>query len=226
MKVLLVNPLTKYNAWAAPDLRFAYLSSSLKSSGHLTSLLDCVNNGYSFGKFEEFIKEKDFDVVGFKVFSTDIPSVKKSISIVRKNRPDAVIVIGGHHSSAFPEQSLQYFDEADYAFRGEAECGLKDLVNNLSNLHERILEKVPGLIWRKPGKIICNPPVFVEDLDSLDPPDWELIEPDRYFFQTSYFTKSKIVAPLFMTRGCAYGCTFCSSRSVTGRRTRSHSATY
>ena len=82
------------------------------------------------------------------------------------------------------------------------------------------------MIWRESGEIKINPPVFPENLDSLGSPDWNLINPCNYPFQTSYLTKSKFVAPLIMTRGCPYQCTFCSCRSVTGHRIRSHSVPY
>ena len=65
-------------------------------------------------------------------------------------------------------------------------------------------DEIPGLIWRENGEIRCNPPLFFQDLDALVSPDWDLINPRDYPFQTSYFTRSKIVAPLIMTRGCPY----------------------
>jgi len=189
-------------------------------------VLDCVNLKLTFKKFEDYIAGLDFDVVGFRVFSTDLPSVKKSLSLVKKRHPDVKIILGGAHPSAFPEQTLQYFEEADFAVRGEAEIGLIDLINNLSGLDTIPKESIPGLIWRNNGEIKSNPQIFPENLDSLGHPDWKLINPYNYPFQTSYLTESKIVAPLIMTRGCPYQCSFCSCRSVTGHKIRSHSVSY
>lgn len=226
MKVLLVNPITRNISLSSPDLGLGYLAKALERKNHQVAILDCVNLRMTFKKFEDYIAGFDFDVIGFRVFSTDLPSVKKSLLLVKKRRPDARIILGGAHPSVFPEQTLQYFEEADFAIRGEAEAGLTDLISNFSHLDTASKEQIPGLIWRNNGEIKSNPPIFPEDLDSLGHPDWNLINPCNYPFQTSYLTKSKIVAPLIMTRGCPYHCSFCSCRSVTGHKIRSHSVSY
>ncbi len=226
MKVLLVNPITRNTSLSSPDLGLGYLAGALEKENHQVDILDCVNLRLTFKNFENYIAGTNFDVIGFRVFSTDLFSVKKSLLIVKKRRPDVKVVLGGAHPSAFPEQTLQYFEEADFAIRGEAETGLADLMRSFSNPDIIRKENIPGLIWKEDGKIKNNPPVFPENLDSLGSPDWNLINPHNYPFQTSYLTKSKFVAPLIMTRGCPYQCTFCSCRSVTGHKIRSHSVFY
>lgn len=226
MKVLLVNPITRNLSLSSPDLGLAYLAGALKKNNHQVEILDCVNFRFTFKKFEKYIINKNVDVIGLRVFSTDLLSVKKTLMIIKNVRPDIKIILGGAHPSAFPEQTLQYFEEADFAIRGEAEKGLADLMNSLPDPETAQKEKIPGLIWRNNGKIEINPPVFPEDLDSLGLPDWQLINPCDYPFQTSYLMESKIIAPLIMTRGCPYQCTFCSCRSVTGHRIRHHSVRY
>jgi len=226
MKVLLVNPITRNTSLSSPDLGLGYLARALEKENHNVDILDCVNLRLTFEKFEHHIAGSDFDVIGFRVFSTDLFSVKKSLLIVKKRRPDAKIILGGAHPSAFPEQTLQYFEEADFAIRGEAEKGLADLIRNFQDPDIVRKENISGLIWRESGEIKINSPVFPENLDSLGSPDWNLINPCNYPFQTSYLTKSKFVAPLIMTRGCPYHCTFCSCRSVTGHRIRFHSIPY
>ena len=226
MKILLINPITSNISLSSPDLGLGYLAGALKRKNHRVDILDCVNLQMTFEKFENTIAALDVDVIGFRVFSTDLFSAKKSVQIVKKKLPDVKIILGGAHPSAFPEQTLQYFEEADFAIKGEAERGLVDLITNLSGSDVIRKDQIPGLIWREKEKITCNPPLFPEDLDSLDSPDWDLINPCNYPFQTSYFTKSKIVAPLIMTRGCPYQCTFCSCRSVTGHKIRAHSVSY
>lgn len=226
MKILLVNPITRNISLSSPDLGLGYLATALEKENHNVDILDCVNLKMTFEKFENYIAGIDVNIIGFRVFSTDLLSVKKSLVIVKNKLPDVKIILGGAHPSYFPEQTLQYFEEADYAIRGEAEKGLTDLIRNLSNSNIIQRENIPGLIWRVNGQIKCNPPVFPEDLDSLGSPDWNLINPCNYPFQTSYLTKSKIVAPLIVTRGCPYQCTFCAVRSITGHKIRSHSVAY
>jgi len=226
MKVLLVNHITNNISLSSPDLGLGYLATALKRENHQVDILDCVNLKLTFEKFEDYVSNINVDVIGFRVFSTDLFSVRKSLLIVKKMRPDVKIILGGAHPSYFPEQTLQYFEEADFAIRGEAEKGLADLIRYLSDPDIIQRENIPGLIWRDNGEIKCNAPVFPEDLDSLCSPDLNLINPCNYPFQTSYLTKSKIVAPLIITRGCPYRCTFCAVRSITGHKIRSHSVSY
>ena len=226
MKILLVNPVTHNISLASPDLGLGYLAGALKKKHHQVHILDCVNGKMNFDQFADSIAALDVDVIGFRVFSTDLFSVKKSVQIVKKKLPDVKIILGGAHPSAFPEQTLQYFTDADYAIQGEAEQGLVDLIKYLSDRNTVRKDEIPGLIWKENGQIRCNPPLFVQDLDALGSPDWDLINPCDYPFQTSYFTRSKIVAPLIMTRGCPYHCTFCSCRAVTGHTIRTHSVPY
>ncbi|HNY51154.1 MAG TPA: cobalamin-dependent protein [Smithella sp.] len=226
MKVLLVNPVTRNVSLSSPDLGLGYLAGALKKKNHQVHILDCVNGKMTFDQFADYITALDVDVIGFRVFSTDLFSVKKSVQIVKEKLPDVIVILGGAHPSAFPEQTLQYFEEADFAIRGEAEQGLADFMKYLSDRNAVRKDEIPGLIWRENGEIICNPPLFFQDLDALVSPDWDLINPRDYPFQTSYFTRSKIVAPLIMTRGCPYHCTFCSCRAVTGHKIRAHSVPY
>ncbi|MGB5217341.1 MAG: radical SAM protein [Smithella sp.] len=226
MKVLLINPITRNVSLSSPDLGLGYLAAALQRDNHQVSILDCVNVKMTFDQFADYVAALDIDVIGFRVFSTDLFSAKKSVEIVRAKLPDVKIILGGAHPSAFPEQTLQYFTEADFAIRGEAEKGLADLISHMTLPDKIAKEHVPGLIWRDNGQIRCNPPLFAQDLDTLCSPDWDLINPRDYPFQTSYFTRSKIVAPLIMTRGCPYHCTFCSCRAVTGHKIRAHSVPY
>lgn len=226
MKILLVNPISRNMSLSSPDLGLGFLAAALKREHHDVQIMDCVNLRLSFEKFAEMIHRSDCDVIGFKVFSTDVSSVKKSVEIVKEKRPDAKIILGGAHPSACPEQIFRDFPQADYAFRGEAEKGLPALLKTFPHPDAAQHAQIPGLIWKNNQKVEINPPLFVDDLDSLGFPDWNTINPLAYPFQTSYLIKSRIVAPLLMTRGCPYPCTFCSCRSVTGRNIRSHSVDY
>ncbi len=203
-----------------------YLAAALKKENHSVTIIDCINKRMSFQEFSNLISSSDFNVVGFKVFSSDLPSVKKSLRIVKLCNAKITTIVGGIQPSILPEETLKYLTEADFGFRGEAEVGLPELINNLPVLSTRDKERIPGLIWRNAGIIISNPQYFTENLDSLVMPDWELIHPRNYNNQNSFFTKSNIVAPLMVTRGCPYHCSFCSCQAVTGKRIRAHSINY
>lgn len=69
--------------------------------------------------------------------------------------------------------------------------------------------------------LITFQPCFTENLDNLPMPDWNLIRPNDYKMPDSYCKKSP-VAPIETSRGCPYGCVYCS-KSVFGRMFRAKS---
>jgi radical SAM superfamily enzyme YgiQ (UPF0313 family) len=226
MKILLVNPINKNTYQAVPDLGFGYLATALRKNKHKVAVLDCINMEINFSRFERCINSINPEVVGFKLYGIDLESAQKCIHIVKKCSPYIKIIIGGMYPSCLPDESLYYFPEVDFGFRGEAEVGLPLLLENLNNSNHKNLSSIPGLIWRNNGDILNNPPIYLEDLDSLDMPAWDLIDPREYNYQTFFFTKRKAVAPIIATRGCPYCCTFCSGHLVAGRKIRAHSVDY
>ena len=39
---------------------------------------------------------------------------------------------------------------------------------------------IPGLIWRSNEQTVANKQIFIDDLDSLGMPSWDLLRPDTY----------------------------------------------
>jgi len=232
MKVLLVRPVTpeKVVLNVVPPMGLGYLASSLKNSGIAVDILDCVQRKYSYSQFTGFVKGYKPDVVGFTSFSHDIPSVERSIGIVKGIDSKIVTFVGGPHPSARPENIWDDYPGADYGFRGECETGFRKITEYLSRvdepwnkgqLDEGILQSVPGLIWRNGGKVYCNNQEFPKDLDTIDFPGWELIDLKGYqSAPQGVIFKKQPVAPMIITRGCPFLCTFCAGYNITGRKLR------
>ena len=138
MKVLLVRPVTpeKVVLNVVPPMGLGYLASSLKNSGIAVDILDCVQRKYSYSQFTGFVKGYKPDVVGFTSFSHDIPSVERSIGIVKGIDSKIVTFVGGPHPSARPENIWDDYPGADYGFRGECETGFRKITEYLSRVEE------------------------------------------------------------------------------------------
>ena len=91
--------------------------------------------------------------------------------------PELIVILGGPYISAFPEESLRFYKAADFAFNGEAEVGLPLLLGKLARA-DKGYKNIPGLIWRKNGKVIINKKKAPVRLDSLPDPAWDLLKPE------------------------------------------------
>ncbi|MDP2939844.1 MAG: radical SAM protein [Candidatus Omnitrophota bacterium] len=222
MRILLIAPIKdSYSGLAQyPPVGLGYLATSVRKSGHSVRILDCVKEQMDFLKFEYFIKNNNFDVIGITVWSLSLREVKNSLEIIKRNNPKAITVIGGPHPSALPEDSLRFFREVDFGFKGEAEIGFARFID-LLNHGGCNFQDIPGLIWRSRDKVISNAPIWADNLDELGFPSWDLINPRDYFMPGALVSKDTAV--LTCTRGCPYQCTFCSAWITAGRKIRCRS---
>ena len=69
LKVLLVLPIREGNYQITPDCGILYLGTVLQNAGFRVTLLDCPKEQCTFSSFRQFVKEGDFDVVGFRCYS-------------------------------------------------------------------------------------------------------------------------------------------------------------
>lgn len=221
-KVLLVTPINRSYV-IMPSLGLGYLASVLRQSGHEVSVLNCIKERMSYEDFGRFIRNNRFDIVGFQVFSYDLNSVKKHIELIRKSRQETIIVAGGAHPSGDPLGTMAYLTELNYAFKGEAEIGFPMLLNRLEG-RTSDLSDIPGLIYRDGDTIRVNQPKEIENLDSLPMPAWDILMPETYpEAPHGAFTKQFPTAPIIITRGCPFVCTFCAGKSITGPKVRARS---
>lgn len=224
MKIILINPINRSYV-IMPSLGLGYLASELIKDKNEVKILNCLKENMTFDSFESFVRKEHYDVYGFQMFSYDFSSIKKHLEIVKSLNPSAITVIGGAHPSGDPYGVLKSLDKADFAFYGEAEIGIRKLVQNLMSGNKNLnLEEIPGLIWRNGDDIVVNSREFVNDLDSLDFPAWELQRPEEYpRAPHGAFAKNFPTAPIIITRSCPFQCTFCAGKSISGRKLRKRS---
>lgn len=224
MHVLLVTPVNPVTYQSIPDLGLGYLATWLRRAGHSVDIVDCVNRGWDHDRLLAHVERTRPQVVGFKAFYTDIPSVNESCGRIRRAFPGIVTVVGGPHPSCVSaEEALRTFPGCDYAFKGEAEVGLPMLVDALPSPSVQRLAEVPGLVWRDAaGAVHENPGKWTEQLDQVMPA-WDLLRPERYAFGETFYSRNERVAPIVATRGCPLPCTFCAAHQTAGKDIRSRS---
>ncbi|MBL0226293.1 MAG: radical SAM protein [Geobacteraceae bacterium] len=221
MKVVLLNPYRERSDHVAPDLGLGYLAAWTRKAGHDITLIDPNNARISREDLHARLLELGPEVVGIKVFTQDLSSARETFKFLRVHLPSAVLVAGGAHPSAVPEQVLNTLPEVDYAFRGEAEIGFARFLDFLCG--SCAIEDVPGLIWRDGSGIRINDQVFIKNLDELGIPAWDLIDPRDYSDTAETFRKAFPAAPISITRGCPFPCTYCAGHIISGKPIRSRS---
>lgn len=222
MRILLLKP---YNLsdHIQPSLGLGYLAASVRNANDV-KILDCIKERINLQRLEKIIRATKFDLIGMQCYTFDLRFVKDALRMIKDIDKGIVTVIGGPHPSAEPKESMEYFkDTLDFAFVGEAERGFKSLVDYL-NGERRDIAEIPGLVWREEGSTKVNSAFCEEDLDALGMLAWDLIRPDTYpESQHGAFYKKFPIAPIMLTRGCPYECTFCAGKIISGRRLRKRS---
>lgn len=210
MKILLLSTVRTGNFWY-PQLGLAYIASYCRKDFQEITLLDCAKQGYTFLDFEGYLKSHIFDVIGITVFAFTAREVLQSIEIIRKVRPSTTIVLGGHFISAQPEKTFQYYSKADFGIAGDGEIPFLELLHSLKE--KKSYKDIPGLIYKADNNVKMNSPVFIEDIDALGFPAWDLIPPPEYF---KVFSHKKRSAAIVLSRGCPFRCTFCAANLTGG----------
>ncbi len=225
MNILLMIPINR-SYTITPSLGLGYLASVLRRDNSIT-ILHCIKEKFSFNDFKRYLDENRFDLIGIQMMSYDLLPTKTHLEIIRSSKcRDCLVVVGGPHPSGTPEGTLNFLEKADFAFKGEAEIGLNDFVRLAKNrnLSEDNLSNVSGLAWRKDNNIIVNEVEYIDNLDSIPFPAWDIIKPQNYPpAPHGAFFKSLPAVPIIITRGCPFNCTFCAGKCITGNRVRKRS---
>ena len=116
-----------------------------------------------------------------------------------KTFSNALIVVGGPHSTFFPE--VIKVPSVDVVCIGEGEFAFLELIEAIKN--KKNFSKIKNLWVKKKNKIFKNElRNLIQDLDVLPFADHELYSHYNFFKQQNF--------EVFLTsRGCPYNCTFC-----------------
>lgn len=211
-KILLIRPQNVYNYNNYPPLNLICIASKLKSVGYKVKIINC-----SFEKdyLKTIGKELDDSLfVGISLLTSEAPDAYVIMRYI-KEHSNVPVVVGGWHSTLFPEQMADC-KYVDYVIAGEGEVQIvkiAELIKNQEKSDNKILHKQ------------------TLDLDALPFPDYDTDENIERFIN-SYLTDklSEYVSqpmrwlPYESSRGCPSYCTFCINVVADNRRYRKKSA--
>ena len=223
-----------------PSAALLHLASILRQYNHEPILLDFNNvetdehrdNYIDYCKkvITKTIDEKKPDLVGINcLFSGAFPDVLEYARTV-KSHSNLKVVIGGIHPTTYPREILTHCKEIDYVAIGEGENTLISLVEALENNSENLLNSIKSFAFRNSeGKVKINRESnYVEDLDTLPLPAWDLVDFKKFGMNLDHYYNPKdlplkYMAAVFTSRACPLSCNFCDLFMVMGKKHRKRS---
>jgi anaerobic magnesium-protoporphyrin IX monomethyl ester cyclase len=227
LKIALVWPKGFDRHYVIP-LSLGYLKSNADPALFDVHIFDCVllDLDAQSAEFKTMLADFSPDVVGVSSWSPMFNEALGIIKLAKAMNPDVVTVIGGAHASSYPRKVMAH-PEIDFLMRGEAELSFSEL---LTSIHQGRSDfgSINGLVYRDDAEDLQeNSLEYLEDLDLIKFPDYQSIQLDAYI-KGGYKWNSPETrnAPIWVTRGCPYRCTFCAAPELNGRPIRTHSVEY
>ena len=238
MKIQLIHSPLYVNIHAMTSNRpslplgLASVCAVLRKAGHQVSVIDAVGLGptqytvdrhlHYVGLSPEEIAERidpSVDVIGISnMWTFSWPLVRRIIHEIKRKHPVKILIGGGEHFTGLPKLSLET-TPIDYLVLGEGEETSCELLAALER-NQKDLSNVPGIAFRRNGDVIITEKrKRIKDVDSLPWPAWDLFNP-KFYYEKGFIAglDSGMTMPILATRGCPYGCTYCSSSNMWNRR--------
>ena len=151
-------------------------------------------------------------IVGFTVWTASFQSVINTANVLKKFRPDIIIVAGGIHATIDPAGVMQQ-PAIDFVICGEGEAAARQLWDVLARASDPFAEstRIAGVWTRLEGRVWKGGKTsLIERIDDLPFPNYDGV---RNF-------SAQNIAGIITSRGCPFGCSFCASESIWTRRVR------
>jgi radical SAM superfamily enzyme YgiQ (UPF0313 family) len=209
-----------------PPYGLLWLAAVCREEGYTPTILDAAAKGLDPRAAAEAIAAQNPRFVGITSTTISITRAHQTALHLKQLLPEATILIGGPHATAVPEDTLERYQVFDVLVVGEAEDTIVPLLRTIDE--DGDLAGVDGILYRKPDGALHRtmPRAFIEDLDKLPLPAWDLIDSPEAQYAPSAMRSHRFPSTSLVTsRGCMGACTFCDNQ-VFGRKVRSFSPGY
>lgn len=179
------------------------IAAALEAEGHECRIFDLRLEGEEPGL--DLCRRFSPQIVGLQCnFTTERKRTLRLVEKVRRDLPEAFILVGGHDASREPGWFAH--PAIDAVAVGDGEEILPPLADALERGTD--VRKVPGLVLDPAGeRFSTSPAPMRESLDTLPLPARHLIS---HYAPEYYINFRKPLALMETARGCPFKCNFCS----------------
>ena len=220
MKILLLCPASETTISKNDyyPIGLLYLARILEQEGHQVVVKDYYKRQFSdyrnvWNEVKKIIKTFQPEVVGISSMTMNRVCGFKISKAIKKMNPKIKIILGGVHATSMYKQILENLP-VDFIVLNEGEINFPKLIEALDK--KKSFKKLKGIAFKEKSEVKFNGPgEFISDLDEIPFPKHELCK------NTIRRTRT---ANMITSRGCPYGCIFCSTSAYWGRKWRARSA--
>lgn len=209
-RLLLVRPVVEFPVNDLQELGIpqSYLHLAqyvMQKSAWEVAIVDYRLNRVMNKEISPEVDFTGFDAIGVGCSTSEFPPALKLLS--KAKELGKVTILGGIFATQNRDYCLSY-SEVDYVISGEGEQALLGLLHVLNRgTHPKELKDVQGLSYKVDSKIVHNKRgKLLEEISGITPEVYSLIDLSSY----AKFVSAHMMA----TRGCPYGCNFCSLKSM------------
>lgn len=235
MKVLLINSNRERMPWPVMPIGLCMVATAAAAAGHVVKVLDLTLRRQPDADVKRELRATRPHAIGISIRNIDncnfesptfyLQAIRAElIPLLRRNAPDATIVIGGSAVNIAPQLVLDYVG-ADCALSGEGEVSLPQLLSALegtaplpAGIHfpenGRTSPALRALIARSPaassmtGSGFARAPALPTTSETWRWTDWRS------------YAHLGATYPLQTKRGCALRCSYCVYNDLEGRAYR------
>ena len=191
----------------------AYGLGVCQKEGFDCKLIDCITKQYKIEETIQEVKKYNPDYIMTETTTATCDYDYNTLNQIKKENPDAKIIIGGTHPTILPEQVLEKCQAIDYVARQEYDYTIPDIIKNHENP-----EQILGITYRENGEIKhTEDRPQLENLDEL-PYVSKVYQEFLNVNDYAYAFAQKPMIQIVSSRGCPNQCNFCSYPSTMGGR--------
>jgi radical SAM superfamily enzyme YgiQ (UPF0313 family) len=184
-----------------PPLGVLHLAAAAEAVGHEVRVFPVApgNPGCDLSGFQ---------AVGFSLSASATVTTMLTARNASTIEADALVMLGGHHTTLYPEQTLVDF-AADLACVGQCEQSIADVI---AAAPDRGFSGIPGAVWRDRAGLHRNPVARLpRSLDGVPLPARHLLPAAELVTTGRLAGTDLVMTHVAFSRGCSFNCAFCSA---------------